>query len=218
MNFPINCPVGASLNKQAEWFYQYHSALTKTTLTVKGPVVATPEPTLVSVNFQPRPGTDGVAARYLLWRIAQKTLVCPSGCWEWSGTSNAKGYGLVHLKRRSWPESTVSLHRLIYEICVEQIPEGFHVLHRCDNPSCLRPDHLFIGSNLDNIADKMAKGRHRSPRGEMHGMAKMNSITVRMIRSRAAAGESYSSIARDIGFSSTQVSAVARGKSWSHLS
>ena len=177
--------------------------------------MATQEPTSETPSFQPR--RPSLAAGYVCWLLSERVLVTPSGCWEWQGRRQRQGYGTVDLRKHSWPERVVMVHRLVYSICVEAIPDGLDVLHRCDNPPCCRPDHLFLGSNLDNVADKVAKGRHRSPSGEAHGMARMTAELVMSVRRRAAAGESYASIARDIGFSATQVSDVARGKVWQHL-
>lgn len=82
-------------------------------------------------------------------------------CWEWRACRNRKGYGLF------W-ESGVNrgAHRVAWEIASGPIPTGLHVLHRCDNPSCVNPSHLFLGTNLDNVRDRGAKGRtFRNPEG-----------------------------------------------------
>ncbi len=167
------------------------------------------------VLFQPR--VAGVAAAYLAWKLSDRVVVVDSGCWEWQGAANSKGYGVIHLKHWDWPERAPSVHRVVYMLCVGPVLDDLCVLHRCDNPPCVRPDHLFLGTNLDNIADKMAKGRHRSPVGENHGSHRLTAELVMEIRRRAASGETYASIARDLGFSQTQVSGVARGKQWKHL-
>ena len=78
------------------------------------------------------------------------------GCWNWVGArKNKKGYGAYFTK---------TAHRVSYETYVGVIPKGMHVLHTCDNTKCVNPSHLHIGTNNDNIADKMAKGRYRTPR------------------------------------------------------
>lgn len=80
------------------------------------------------------------------------------GCWNWTGFINPKGYGQLSFKRR-----TVRAHRLAWALAYGPIPDGLCVCHRCDNRRCVRPDHLFIGTNLDNMRDMVAKGRLRNP-------------------------------------------------------
>lgn len=85
------------------------------------------------------------------------------GCWEWRGCKKRNGYGWVGVRKEQWVA-----HRLAWTFVNGPIPTGLHVCHRCDNPSCVRPDHLFIGSHADNMADMKAKGRGRAsgrPRG-----------------------------------------------------
>lgn len=79
-----------------------------------------------------------------------------SGCWLWRGASVPRGYGVIYFNGRQ-----TYTHRVSYELHVGPIPDGLFVLHRCDVPACVNPDHLFIGSAADNVADMMAKGRHR---------------------------------------------------------
>jgi hypothetical protein len=112
-------------------------------------------------------------------------------------------------------------HRLSYEFFVGPIPTGMLVLHRCDIPSCINPAHLFLGSNQDNTADKVAKGRHARRathshwlRGEQLWMAKLTEEMVLRIRSDS---RSQSEIANELGVSQTLVSQVKRRKIWKHV-
>lgn len=83
----------------------------------------------------------------------------PSKCWEWTrATSGRMGYGVLSFYKRNY-----YAHRASYRLFVGEIPNGAVVCHRCDNPKCFNPTHLFIGTPADNVADMIAKGRHRSP-------------------------------------------------------
>ena len=79
-------------------------------------------------------------------------------CWEWTGAQFANGYGAFQVNGK-----TVRAHRFAWELAHGPIPEGIRVLHHCDNRLCCRPDHLFLGTDADNAADKIAKGRDRRP-------------------------------------------------------
>ena len=89
-------------------------------------------------------------------RFWSKVEIIPGHeCWEWTGGKNRGGYGTFYLAGR-----TLGSHRVSYELNIGPIQEGLSVLHRCDNPGCIRPEHLFAGNQTDNISDMIAKGRH----------------------------------------------------------
>ena len=90
-----------------------------------------------------------------LWSRVDKT----GDCWVWTGATTTAGYGEIRFGGK-----VVRVHRLVYELTVGPIPEGMGVLHRCDNPPCCRPDHLFLGTQRDNARDMVAKGRKRGGR------------------------------------------------------
>jgi HNH endonuclease len=95
----------------------------------------------------------GFTGASLAERLRSRIVVDPeTGCHNWTGTVGRAGYGRVQ----------VSAHRLAYELAHGPIPDGLLVLHKCDNPVCCNPDHLFLGTSADNMADKVRKGRHRN--------------------------------------------------------
>lgn len=102
------------------------------------------------------------------------------GCRIFTGHKMKNGYGTV---RRNNPRRKVLAHRLAYELAYGAIPEGMHVLHRCDVRSCCEPTHLFLGTNQDNIADRVAKGRSHVMRGTDSPRAKLSAEAVSEIRS-----------------------------------
>jgi hypothetical protein len=141
------------------------------------------------------------------WKNVDKT----DGCWNWTGTLTEKGYGRFKTSTKNW-----RAHRLSYEMHCGAVPDGMQVLHECDNPSCVRPDHLFLGTNADNMADKCAKGResHYSPKGEQSGRAKLTEAQVLDIR---GASGTAAEIARQFGMSRTAVRDIRAARTWAHI-
>lgn len=111
-------------------------------------------------------------------------------------------------------EKTLSAHRVAYELFVGPIPPGQCVLHHCDNPSCVRPCHLFLGTLLDNNLDMLLKGR--TARGEKSGAAKLNDKLVYDILSLRGT-LSHVAIAKQVSISRSVVSEIIEGKAWKHL-
>lgn len=119
-------------------------------------------------------------------------------CWEWTGNRNPKGYGSIGVGTKH-----VMVHRVAYALHYRRDPGPLRVLHRCDNPPCCNPAHLFLGTPADNTADMMSKGRCRAP--------KLTNVQVEEIRRRAAEGEGPASIAPDFGIHPAHCSRVIRG-------
>jgi hypothetical protein len=140
----------------------------------------------------------------------QRLRVTSNGCWEWQGVRSPLGYG------RYYPAMGVKLqsHRHAYELAHGAIPEGMHVLHRCDNPPCCNPDHLFLGTHADNMKDRQAKGRTRTGvlRGVSNPGAKFTAEDVRSIRARVAGGETRTALAQEYGVSISAISLITRHK------
>ena len=97
----------------------------------------------------------GGSLEHLLFRLRTKTKQMPSGCLEWTGSKIKAGYGVIRIGHAHLEYC----HRLVWKLIAGGIPSDLHVLHHCDNPPCLRPDHLFLGTNTDNIRDRVRKGR-----------------------------------------------------------
>ena len=116
-------------------------------------------------------------SKHLLQRFAEKIAVdTKERCWEWTAGKEPKGYGTFYLEGK-----TRRVHRLSYRIFKGDTPEGMCVCHRCDNPGCVNPDHLFLGTNQDNVADRDAKGRQARLRGDCNGMSKLTQRDVELI-------------------------------------
>jgi len=100
-----------------------------------------------------------------------------TGCWVWRGSTNTGGYGALVTRGKF-----MAAHRASYFTFVSPIPPGLSVLHRCDNPPCINPDHLFLGTQKDNMADMVSKGRRAPTAGVFNGRAKLTKEQVCRIR------------------------------------
>lgn len=135
-------------------------------------------------------------------------------CWEWLGAKTAFGYGKMAFRGRK----TVGAHRVSWMIHFGDIPEGMSVLHECDNPHCVHPAHLFLGTQKDNMRDAVKKGRFRrnapSQKGERNSQARLTVKQVRRAKRLRADGWRQRDIAKDLGVSQSQVSRILAGKRW----
>lgn len=139
-------------------------------------------------------------------------------CWPWLDGKNPAGYGVIRYAEDTW-----LTHRLAYTLAFGTIPAGFAVCHRCDNPPCCRPDHLFLGTLAENNADMQTKGRNdqwghkASPRrGATHPMAKLTSEQVGEIRALAAKCEMQKRLALRFGVGRDTIRRILRGLSWNN--
>jgi hypothetical protein len=129
-------------------------------------------------------------------------------CWLWTAQRvGTMGYGRIWLNGRG-----VAAHRYSYERFVGPIPAGMQVLHKCDNPVCVRPDHLFLGTQLENMQDKIRKGRGADRRGERAGTAKLSTASVARMRALRSEGWTTRRLAEEFGISRNHCWAITHGK------
>lgn len=126
--------------------------------------------------------------RYTPEEFWLKSIPTDSGCWEWQGKRNRYGYGVINFQRRRW-----LAHRLAWVLKGRVIPDGFFVLHHCDNPACVNPCHLYTGTQSNNMDD--LKRRERS------GLRKLSDKQVLEIRKQNGT-RSHRSLAEEYGVSS----------------
>lgn len=129
-------------------------------------------------------------------------------CWEWTGL-RSEGYGSI-----SYAGRMRRAHRVSWELHNGPIPQGLLVLHRCDNPPCVRPDHLFLGTVTDNNRDRAVKGRSADVRGWRSPKAKLTQAHVDEIRLRRANGESTVSLGTAFGVHHGTISRIAKRQTW----
>jgi hypothetical protein len=132
-------------------------------------------------------------------------------CWLWMGAGHPTGYGRFRLVDADFA------HRCAWRLFRGPIPSASKVLHRCDNPLCVNPDHLFLGSDADNVLDRDRKGRGRWLRGNACANSKLNEAQVIQIRQQRSEGVSGAELARQYGVTRSAIVAVVTGKNWRHV-
>lgn len=142
----------------------------------------------------------------------------PDACWLWTANRNRNGYGTLKVgSRRDATRRTMLAHRKAWELMRGQIPPGSCVLHRCDNPPCCNPAHLFLGTQADNLADMHAKGRGRGPVGRRNSRARFNEMSVRVIRFLRAKGTPVNALARAHKTGRCTIWCIATRRTWQHV-
>lgn len=149
---------------------------------------------------------------YRLLERGRDFEIAPNGCWLWLREKNNKGYGRFRDYGRRW----LLAHRWNYSMFNGPIPPGGCILHSCDTPACVNPEHLFLGTKKDNSQDMVRKGRNRPSglAGEQHPQAKLNEKQVSVIRHAARFGVSCYFLARCFGVSTTTVERIVSGRLW----
>lgn len=147
-------------------------------------------------------------------RLFDRTEVKENGCIEFTGAQNPKGYGQFFYRGRM-----DKAHRIAYHLCISTIPNDLWVLHKCDNPPCVNPEHLFIGTAADNNDDMYQKGRHgfKAHIGIKHGRAKLTEDDVKNIRLLYEQGKSQQRIAEIYNMGQSQIGRIIRKEEWSHV-
>lgn len=133
-----------------------------------------------------------------------------SECWEWQGAINSHGYGTIRERCKS-----KGAHVIAYRSTRGEVPSGLYVCHTCDNRRCCNPEHLFLGTNLDNTSDRNAKGRQA--RGSRISTAKLTEAEVAIIRYLTDCGANGKALAKLYGIDQTAVSAIHRRRTWAHV-
>lgn len=134
-------------------------------------------------------------------------------CWAWLGDRSPDGYGKFRYKSKY-----ALTHRLAYEFTNGPIPQGMLICHKCDNPSCVNPNHLFVGTYQDNVDDMIAKGRQKKALGENAGRAKLTEVQVMEIRKRYAAGDATTvSLGVEYGVDASTIGSAVKRETWKHI-
>src|SRR5436190_17812213 len=146
---------------------------------------------------------DGVAERF-----SSNIKYSSDECWLWTGTLDRNGYGRFGIDGRQ-----PAAHRVSWRLHRGEIPVGLYVCHHCDVPGCVNPEHLFLGTQTDNMRDRTRKGR--TARGERQGHSKLRTDDVLEIR--RLTGSSQREIARRFGISQSMVSDIVSRRKWCHV-
>lgn len=162
------------------------------------------------------PATRPIAERF--WEKVR--IAGPDECWIWIGTRHGKGYGQIKCELGSGPPSTMKAHRVSWELAHGPIPGDLWVLHHCDNPPCVNPAHLFLGTNQDNSDDRDAKGRRVGPTGKNVHTAKLTEEMVRSIRAEYVpgwGGMNMYRLSEKYGVTRPTIGNIIRRKIWKHV-
>jgi hypothetical protein len=140
----------------------------------------------------------------LFWQRVRKL----DYCWFWTGPVNRGGYGI---------HGTILAHRASWLITRGDIPERLKILHSCDNRRCVNPNHMRLGTQMQNVTDMHDRNRANKARGEANAVAKLSVECVIEIRRRSASGEMKTEIARKFGVTPTCIGSICKRKTWAHV-
>lgn len=150
---------------------------------------------------------NGIDNKDPFWDLVHAT---EDGCWEWMGVRNDAGYGQYRNE---------GAHRRAFQKFYRKYPGRLLVCHHCDNPPCVRPHHLFLGTIADNNRDRDTKGRHRAAFGEDHGNSRLSTDDIATIRARLTTGGkgTGSQLAREYGVTRANISLIKLGRGWAKV-
>jgi len=163
-------------------------------------------PKAADFSFQGASMEITASDRQRFWSFVKRT----PNCWEWIGCKNKKGYGWFYINGR--PHTA---QRISWIIHFGTITEPLCICHKCDNPGCVNPHHLFEGTNQENTADRHAKGRSKGPQGTKHAMAKLSDADIVSIRRSSLPSRTLGALYH---VSKTQILRIKKGISWKHVS
>jgi hypothetical protein len=143
----------------------------------------------------------------------KKYVVDSKNCWNWLGSKDKDGYGVFGHHRNK----QLRAHRASYDFYIGEIPTGMLVCHYCDNPSCINPKHLFLGTSKDNTQDMIKKQRKLILFGENHPNAKLTEQQANEIKQLRKQNKPLTEIANQFGISFQTVSSIAKGKTWKRI-
>jgi hypothetical protein len=153
-----------------------------------------------------------------LWKLVNKLGPVPihcaelGHCWVWIGRVGGNGYARFSVGGRK-----VYAHRFSWSLAHDGVEATNHVLHKCDNPRCVNPEHLFEGTDADNVRDMHQKGRARKALGEQSAKAKLTAADVSELRRLSREGQSFTELGVMFGISGHQAGVIARGLNWRHV-